>query len=316
MLKIENLSLHYKRDNAPVLALRDVSLSLEAGTSLGVVGESGSGKSTLALAVLNLLPENAHRTDGRILFEGKNVFDFSPRDLRRWRGGDVGIVFQDPFSSLNPVLTVGDQVDEVLAVHRGGRNRSTVLALFDEVKLSNPQRIYGAYPHQLSGGQRQRVVLAMALAGQPKLLIADEPTTALDVTVQRDILELLDGLRRSRGMALLFVTHNLGLLLDRTDRLAVMYAGSVVEMGPTVDLLKDPRHPYTQGLLSSLPRLTERRSRLSVLAGAPPDPSHLPGGCAFHPRCPKIFDPCSTKDPRGRFFGERSVACHLYREAP
>lgn len=313
LLEIRDLRVEYRRGN--VAAVRGVSVDLAPGESLGLAGESGSGKSTLALSVLRLLaPEAVRAVTGRILFKGRDVLTLADRELRALRGGAVATVFQDPFSALNPVLTVGEQIEEVLELHAGGRNPARVRDLLARVRLPEPDRIYSSYPHQLSGGQRQRVCLAMAVAGGPDLLIADEPTTALDVTVQREILDLLDSLRRDLGMALLLVTHNIGLLSERTDRLGIMYAGELVEVGPTRPVLSDPRHPYTQGLLKSLPRLTKTADRLPALPGQPPDLGGLPAGCPFRPRCPGAFDRCEKESPVLRPVkgaADRAAACHL-----
>jgi oligopeptide/dipeptide ABC transporter ATP-binding protein len=313
LLEIRDLRVEYRRGN--VAAVRGVSIDLAPGESLGLAGESGSGKSTLALSVLRLLaPEAVRAVTGRILFKGRDVLTLADRELRSLRGGAVATVFQDPFSALNPVLTVGEQIEEVLELHAGGRNPARVRDLLARVRLPEPDRIYASYPHQLSGGQRQRVCLAMAVAGGPELLIADEPTTALDVTVQREILDLLDSLRRDLGMALLLVTHNIGLLSERTDRLGIMYAGELVEVGPTRTVLSDPRHPYTQGLLKSLPRLTKTADRLPALPGQPPDLGRLPAGCPFRPRCPGAFERCEKESPVLRPVkgaADRAAACHL-----
>lgn len=314
LLSVENLEVEYRHGPRRVPAVRRVSFSIDEGECLGIAGESGSGKSTLALALLNLLPDSALLTASRLVFDGRSVLDLSPKGLRSLRGGAIGFVFQDPFSALNPVLTVGDQVDEVLDLHGGGQNRRRVLDLFARVRLPDPNGMYGAYPHQLSGGQRQRVCLAMAIASNPKLLIADEPTTALDVTVQRDILNLLDDLRRDLKMAAILVTHNVGLLSERSDRLAVMYAGEIVEIGPTATVLSRPAHPYTQGLLKSLPRLSGTDRRLAALPGQPPDPKELPAGCPFRVRCPSAFDRCAAQPPALRpvLDGTVQAACHLF----
>jgi oligopeptide/dipeptide ABC transporter ATP-binding protein len=313
LLEVRDLRVEYRRGN--VAAVRGVSIDLAPGESLGLAGESGSGKSTLALSVLRLLaPEAVRAVTGRILFKGRDVLTLADRELRSLRGGAVATVFQDPFSALNPVLTVGEQIEEVLELHAGGRNPARVRDLLARVRLPEPDRIYASYPHQLSGGQRQRVCLAMAVAGGPELLIADEPTTALDVTVQREILDLLDSLRRDLGMALLLVTHNIGLLSERTDRLGIMYAGELVEVGPTRRVLSDPRHPYTQGLLKSLPRLTKTADRLPALPGQPPDLGRLPAGCPFRPRCPGAFERCEKESPVLRPVkgaADRAAACHL-----
>lgn len=313
LLVVDRLRVTYRRGQERIPAVRNATFSLEAGESLGIAGESGSGKSTLALALLKLLPESASIEAARLHFEGRDILSMSDRERRDLRGGSVGIVFQDPFSALNPVLTIGEQVDEVLEMHAGGRRRERVSALFAQVRLPDPAGLYAAYPHQLSGGQRQRVCLAMAIAGNPKLLIADEPTTALDVTVQREILSLLSDLRRELNMALILVTHNVGLLSERTDRLAIMYAGEIVEIGPTAQVLKSPTHPYTQGLLKSLPRLSRVERRLPALPGQPPDPRALPSGCPFRVRCPSAFSLCETQAPVLRPTQTTAVftACHL-----
>ncbi len=314
LLKVENLRVEYVRGGRTVEAVRDASFELDPGGALGIVGESGSGKSTLALALGRLLPPEARIRAGRVVFEGHDLLAAPEEDLRRVRGGKIGFVFQDPFSALNPVLRLGEQVEEALEAHAGGRDRGRVLELFRRVRLPDPDRMYGAYPHQISGGQRQRVCLAMALAAGPKLLVADEPTTALDVTLQKEILGLLDALQKDLGLAVIFITHNLGLVSERTRRLAVMYAGEIVEEGDTAELLKAPLHPYTQGLLKSLPRLGKTEGRLPMIAGQPPDPRALPPGCPFHPRCPARFEPCAGTVPELRPEADRLVACHLYHE--
>jgi oligopeptide/dipeptide ABC transporter ATP-binding protein len=313
LLKVENLSVNYRRGRQRVQAVRGVSFELKKGEALGVVGESGCGKSTLALTLLRLLPENASEvSSGRIVFQGRDLLRLPQEELRRVRGGDIGMVFQDPFSALNPVLTVGEQMEEALEAHGEEPATRRVMSLLEKVQLPDSQRVYHSYPHQISGGQRQRVCIAMAIASGPKLLIADEPTTALDVTVQKEILNLLDHLRRDLNMAVLFITHNMGLLAERTDRLAVMYAGEIVELGATQDVLKSPLHPYAQGLLQSLPRLVKTQGRLPVLPGQPPDLRAVPSGCPFHPRCPRIFEPCPGQHPDLRASAGRDVGCHLY----
>lgn len=311
LLLVENLRVTYDRGGVPIPAVRGASIALSPGEALGLAGESGSGKSTLAAALTRLLPERVVVAADRLEVDGKDVLSLPPRELRSLRGGAVGMVFQDPFSALNPVLTVGDQIEEVLEFHAGGRARVRVLELLGQVRLPDPPSLYRAYPHQLSGGQRQRVCLAMAIAARPKLLVADEPTTALDVTVQRDILNLLDELRRDLKMALLLVTHNVGLLVERTDRLAMMYAGEIVEVGPTQEVLTAPAHPYTQGLLRSLPRLSRVERRLPALPGQPPDPRRLPEGCAFRDRCPHAFARCSVGPVMAPVPGRATqAACH------
>jgi peptide/nickel transport system ATP-binding protein len=313
LLQIENLSVNYFRRGRKVEAVRGVSLTLEPGETLGLVGESGCGKSTLALAILRLLPDRESAMPaGRILFEGRDVLGFREGELRRYRGGKAGAVFQDPFSALNPVLTIGEQLEEVLETHAGGRNRALVLERLRQAQIADPERLYASYPHQVSGGQRQRVCLALALLGNPKLLLADEPTTALDVTTQKEILALLDRLQKEHGLAMILITHNLGLVEERTRRLAVMYAGKIVEEGPTASVLSDPKHPYTRALLQSLPRLSSTQRRLPTLQGSPPDLREVPSGCPFHPRCPNVFQPCAGVVPDLEREGDRLVSCHLY----
>jgi oligopeptide/dipeptide ABC transporter ATP-binding protein len=308
LLEAREVSVDYLRRGEKIPALREASFTLSAGETLGLVGESGSGKSTLALALFGLLPENAAPLRGRILFEGRDLAGLDPGDLRRLRRSRVGHVFQDPFSALNPVLTLGEQMAET------GLSREGVRRAFARVHLPDPAGLYRAYPHQISGGQRQRVCLAMALAADPPLLIADEPTTALDVTLQKEILDLLDELKSALGLSILFVTHNMGLLAERADRLAVMYAGRIVETGPAREVLSAPMHPYTEGLIRSLPRLGTGKGRLPQLSGQPPDPRRLPGGCAFHPRCPKVFAPCARLVPPLFHRGVSTAACHLYAD--
>lgn len=316
LLEIRNLSVEYSSKTGRVQAVRQVSLGISAGETLGLVGESGCGKSTLALSILRLLPEKAAQvTSGQILFQGKDLLRIPREDLRAVRGGEIAMVFQDPFSALNPVLTVGGQMEEALEVHVGTRRKTMALDLFSQVRLPEPERIFNAYPHQISGGQRQRVMLAMAVAAKPKLLIADEPTTALDVTVQKDILNLLDELKKNLGLAILFVTHNMGLLSQRAQRLAVMYAGEIIELADTAQVIGQPMHPYTTGLLKSLPRLSHTAARLPMVPGQPPDLRHVPSGCPFHPRCPQVFEPCPTERPPLTLRQGRPVACHLYPPA-
>lgn len=315
LLSFDGVTVRYRRGSVP--AVRNLSLDLFPGESLGIAGESGSGKSTLALVPLRLIPEEvAEVTARRMAWEGRDLLSLSSAELRALRGGAVGTIFQDPFSALNPVLTVGEQLEEVLELHAGGRNPARARDWLARVLLPDPARVYDAYPHQLSGGQRQRVCLAMAMAGKPQLLIADEPTTALDVTVQREILQLIQDLQRETGMAVMLISHNVGLLAERTQRIAVMYAGEIVELGPTAEVLSAPRHPYTQGLLRSLPRLSRKEPRLAALPGQPPDPRRLPSGCPFRPRCPRVFDRCAVEAPRLLPCADAphvSAACHDVR---
>ncbi len=311
LLTIRSLSVHYRRRDGDVKAVRSVSLDVRAGETLGLAGESGCGKSTLAMAIPRLLPQPpAEYAGGKIVFEGRDLISLSSEELRQIRGAGIGVVFQDPFSALNPVLTVGEQIKEAFSAHVRPCPPGTVEDLLSRVRLPDAVRIARGYPHQLSGGQRQRAVIALAIALGPRLLIADEPTTALDVTLQGGILDLLDGLKKEMGLGVLLVSHNIGLLSERADRLAVMYAGEIVEVGPAGQVLAGAFHPYTRGLLASLPRLSAGRGKLPTLAGQPPDLRNPPEGCAFRARCPRAIPACGVSPSLGAKEGGRSVACH------
>ncbi len=311
LLRVSNLTIHYQGRENLVQAVREVFLDVNAGETVGLAGESGCGKSTLALAIPRLLPEPpAVYAGGEILFQGRDLLKTSGEELRRVRGAGIGAVFQDPFSALNPVLTVRDQIEEIFPAHGLPCPQSAAEKLLERVRLADPARVARSYPHQLSGGQRQRVCIALAIALNPKLLIADEPTTALDATIQGEILDLLDALKRELGLGVLLVSHNIGILSERADRMAVMCAGEIVEVGPTKGLLEKPFHPYTQGLLASLPRLTAGRGKLPTLPGQPPDLRRPPPGCAFRERCPRAIAACAVSPSLGAKTGDRSVACH------
>ena len=311
LLTIRGLSVRYRRRDDDVKAVRSVSLDVRSGETLGLAGESGCGKSTLALAIPRLLPKPpAEYAGGKIVFEGRDLTTLSSEELRRVRGAGIGVVFQDPFSALNPVLTVGEQIEEAFDAHGRPRPTGTVEDLLSRVRLPDAVRIARAYPHQLSGGQRQRAVIALAIALGPRLLIADEPTTALDVTLQGGILDLLDGLKKEMGLGVLLVSHNIGILSERADRLAVMYAGEIVEVGTTRQVLAGPFHPYTRGLLASLLKLSAGKGKLPTLAGQPPDLRRPPEGCAFRARCPRAISACAVSPSLGAKEGGRSVACH------
>jgi oligopeptide/dipeptide ABC transporter ATP-binding protein len=319
LLRIENLSLDYVSPQRSVHALNGASLTILRSQMVGVVGESGSGKSTLAYATIRLLPQNARIRSGRVVFDGVSLLDASEGRLKEIRGRRISMVFQDPMTSLNPLFRVKDQLGRVLELHRGigGRQaQEQSLALLKMVELPDPELVLGMYPFELSGGMQQRVMIAMALSTKPDLIIADEPTSAVDATIQVQILELLARLKEESGFSMLFITHNLDVVSVICDQVAVMYAGSVVETGRTSEIFRDPKHPYTQALLASIPR--PRRSRdepkkLKTIGGAVPDLVTLPQGCKFHPRCPLAFDRCRTEDPAMKRAGEgRQVACHLY----
>jgi oligopeptide/dipeptide ABC transporter ATP-binding protein len=311
LLRIQNLSVDYGKGEDRVRAVRAVSLEVRSGETLGLAGESGCGKSTLAMAIPRLLPDPpAVYAGGKILFQGRDLLSLDGEEMRRLRGAGIGVVFQDPFSALNPVLTVGDQIEEVFSAHGRKAAPGAAADLLSRVKIPDPVRVARAYPHQLSGGQRQRAVIAMAIALDPKLLIADEPTTALDATIQGGILDLLGGLKKELGLGVLLVSHNIGLLSERADRLAVMYAGEVVEVGPTKQVLSSPLHPYTRGLLSALPHLSAGTGRLPALPGQPPDLRRLPQGCPFRDRCPLAFSACAVAPSLGARDEDRMAACH------
>ncbi|BBH70272.1 ABC transporter ATP-binding protein [Actinoplanes sp. OR16] len=296
LLQVRGLRVEF--GGVPVV--RDVDLTVPAGGALGLVGESGSGKSVTARSVLRLLRPGGRVTGGQVLFDGRDLLGLSEKRMRQVRGHDIAMVFQDPQSALNPVLTVGDQVAEALIVHGAGRRaaRTRAAELLDLVGIPQARQRMDDHPHQFSGGMRQRVVIATALANRPRLLIADEPTTALDVTVQAQILRLLAGLRAELGVALLMITHDLGVVAETCDEAAVMYAGRIVENGPVRELFGHAAHPYTAALLRAAPRLDGDRSvRLPAITGAPPDPAALPPGCAFHPRCPIAVARCSAEQP-------------------
>jgi len=314
LLEIENLSVEYYRWKETIPAVRDVSITLSSGEILGIVGESGCGKSTLALSILNIIPHTEGKiVAGDIFFEGHNIFKMSGEELRKIRGKDIGFIFQDPFSALNPVLTIKDQIEEVLAEHLGEKSDSLIEELLKKVKITDPGRILSSYPHQISGGQRQRVGIAMAISANPKIIIADEPTTALDVTTQKEILDLLVSLQKEMKMSIIFITHNLGIVSDICNKTAVMYAGEIAEFGLTKSILKSPMHPYTEALIKSVPRVESAPKRLSAIKGQPPILSELPPGCAFHPRCKKAMTKCKDLNPKyTKQKNDISVRCHLY----
>jgi len=302
LLEVRNLSTHYvsARGTRVTRAVDDVTLTLEAGATLGIVGESGSGKTTLALSLLRVLPPAGRIVSGEISFEGEDLLRKSNAEMRRIRGKRIAMILQDPMASLNPLFTVGDQIAEPIRVHDGASRRSAwsrAQELLKAVRIAAPETRVREYPHQLSGGMRQRIVGAIAISCEPRLLIADEPTTSLDLTIQAQYLNLLRDLQRAHHLALIFITHNLGIVAKMCDQVAVMYGGRLVESGPVARIYNAPAHPYTRALLESIPRLGDSRTRLTAIDGQPPDPAALPGGCAFHPRCPKVMDRCRAEAP-------------------
>jgi oligopeptide/dipeptide ABC transporter ATP-binding protein len=298
LLEINKLQLEFGRGEHALRALDGVSLSLEAGETLCLVGESGSGKSITALSIARLLPAPpAHYVGGEIFVGGRDTLKMSAAELRGIRGGTVSYVFQEPGASLNPVFRIGAQIKEALKLHRPeAATDAEVIRLLKTVGMPAPETRVRSYPHELSGGMQQRVMIAMALASHPKLLVADEPTTALDVTIQAQIMELLLSLKQQFGMAILLITHNLGLVGELADRAAVMYAGQIVESGPAKDLLHNPLHPYTRALIDSVPEIGASAARLKSIPGAVPRLGAFPSGCRFHPRCPKAQPACAQTE--------------------
>ena len=317
MLEIKDLSVIYETDLETVYAVNGVTLSLEKGATLGLVGETGAGKTTLALTLMRLLPERTGKvTSGSITFEGENVVELPEANMRKIRGDKIAMIFQDPMTSLNPVLTVGEQITEALYVHNdSGRSKEEIEARVDETLtlVGIPPARKHEYPHQFSGGMRQRVVIAIALSCEPDLLIADEPTTALDGTIQAQVLMMIRDLRDRLGTSMIMITHDLGIVAQTCDNVAVMYAGEIIEMGSAEDIFTCPiHHPYTDGLFGSLPNLKEKTDRLHPIAGLMPDPTNLPKGCKFAPRCDKCMEICKEVPPEVYVDGTHSIRCHLY----
>jgi oligopeptide/dipeptide ABC transporter ATP-binding protein len=302
LLEIQDLSTHFVSAGGArvVRAVNEVSFTLRAGETLGIVGESGSGKSTLALTILRLLPQAARIVQGKINFEGENLLDKSDSEMRHIRGKRIAMILQDPMASLNPLFTIGDQVAEPMRIHEHMARKGAwakAKDLLRAVRISAPDTRVREYPHQMSGGMRQRIVGAIAISCEPSLLIADEPTTSLDVTIQAQYLNLLRELQRAHHLAMIFITHNLGIVAKMCDQVAVMYAGRMVEVGPVRQIFNRPSHPYTEALLQSIPRLADSRERLTAIEGQPPDLVSPPTGCAFHPRCPRAIERCHDEDP-------------------
>ena len=301
LLSIENLRVHFRDDRGRLLeAVSGTSFTLQPGATLGIVGESGSGKSVTSLAIMGLLPKDTAEITGSVRFEGKGLLDATDSVLRDLRGNRIAMIFQEPMTSLNPSFTVGDQIGEALTRHRGlsrGDARSATIELLRRVRIPSPEARVDDYPHKLSGGMRQRVMIAMALACNPALLIADEPTTALDVTIQAQILDLLRALRDETGTAIMLITHDLGVVAELCDDAAVMYAGEIVEQAPVAKLFTAPQHPYTVGLIGSIPRLSDSRHRLNAIAGSVPQLVGQLSGCRFAARCPFADDHCRSDAP-------------------
>ena len=318
MLKINNLSVEYYLRNKTIKALRNISLDLRRNDSMGIVGESGSGKTTLSMAILKLiLPYEGRITSGEVLFKNNgsiiNLTNQTEREMRQIRGNKISIVFQDPFSALNPVIPVGEQITETLKAHKiSGDLKETVLNILKDVQLNDNERIFRSYPHELSGGERQRICIAISIVTHPAVLIADEPTTALDVTTQKEILDLISNIWKNSSLSLILITHNMHLAVERTKRITIMYAGEIVEQSETQSIIKSPKHPYTVALFNAIPGF--RKSRLTGIKGNVPDLSNLPEGCKFYERCEKRMDVCKKEEPELlNIENNHFVKCHLYR---
>ena len=316
LLTVKNLKTYFYTEDGVVPAVDGVDFEVAAGETLGIVGESGCGKSVTSLSVMRLIPNPPGRIiSGDIHFDGKDLLAMGDAEMRGIRGNDISMIFQEPMTSLNPVFTIGDQIGETIKLHQNLNDRQArdkAIEMLRLVGIPLPERRVKEYPHQLSGGMRQRVMIAMALSCNPKLLFADEPTTALDVTIQAQILELMKKLRDELDTAIVLITHDLGVIAEMVDRVIVMYAGKVVEEASVYDIFRDPKHPYTEGLLNSIPKLDEPKKRLKPIDGVVPNPLEMPEGCRFHPRCPYAMDICKEKQPElKQLSADRQVSCWL-----
>lgn len=318
LLEIKQLYVEYETDEARIYAVNGVNLYVNKGETLGLVGETGAGKTTTALSIMRLLPERiGFIRGGEITLDDVDMVKANEGHLRLMRGGIVSMIFQDPMTSLNPVLTVGEQISEVLEFHNRKMNKKQTAERVDEIlKLVgiSPDR-KGDYPHQFSGGMKQRIIIAIALACEPKLLLADEPTTALDVTIQAQVLKMMKELKTKLNTSMILITHDLGVVAQTCDRVAIMYAGEIIEQGTVKDIFESEyHHPYTVGLFGSIPDLTQKTRRLNPIEGLMPNPSNLPNGCKFHDRCPKCMEKCRTINPQEINMGEHIIKCHLFAD--
>lgn len=315
LLEVKNLKVEFPTRHGLLTAIDDVSFSIAPGEVLGVVGESGAGKSITGTAIIGLLEPPGRIASGEILLNGKRIDNLSYDQMRAIRGREIGAIFQDPLTSLNPLYTVGRQLTETIQTHlhlSGDAARKRAVELLAETGIPAPDKRVDQYPHQFSGGMRQRVVIALALAANPKLLIADEPTTALDVSIQAQIIQLIKKLCREHGTAVMLVTHDMGVIAETADRVAVMYAGRVAEIGPVAQVIHHPQHPYTRGLMGSIPKMDADVPRLAQIDGAMPRLNAIPAGCAFNPRCPQVFDRCTRERPDLLPAGTTQAACWLH----
>jgi len=318
LLEVRSLSTHFFTEEGVVRAVENVSFEIYPGEILGLVGESGCGKSVTGLSLLKLIPIPPGRiVNGDILFDGRSLLNLEEKEMEKVRGNDIAMIFQEPMTSLNPVFTIGDQIMEAIILHQRldkTEARKRAIDMLDRVKIPSPEKRVDSYPHQLSGGMRQRAMIAMALSCQPKLLIADEPTTALDVTIQAQVLQLLKEIQSEMGMSVMLITHDLGVVSEIADRVAVMYAGRIFEYGPIEAIFGEMRNPYTRGLMHSIPQLTERKGRLNTIPGQVPDPMNLPVGCKFHPRCYMMIEDCKKGEPIFQVDGDHFSRCTRWKE--
>ncbi|GAA0371644.1 ABC transporter ATP-binding protein [Bacillus horti] len=317
ILRVENLKTFFRTPRGIVKAVNGIDITVYEGETLGIVGESGCGKSVTSLSIMGLLSKSAFTAEGHIYFDEKDLTKLKEREMRRLRGNKISMIFQEPMTSLNPVFTIGEQLSEPLLQHRNLKKRERrqhIIEMLKTVGIPRAEEIIDEYPHQLSGGMRQRVMISLAMLCEPKLLIADEPTTALDVTIQAQILQLMKNIKQEKQMSMILITHDLGVVAEMCDRVVVMYAGQVVESAPIRTLFDEPLHPYTQGLLASLPHSNTRKKELKTIPGSVPRPDDLPKGCAFAPRCPKVFDKCLTDKPPLFEGSVQTSRCWLYED--
>lgn len=315
LLQVKNLVVEFPGRRGTLRALDDVSFDIAPGEILGIVGESGAGKSLTSAAIIGLLEPPGRISGGQILLEGERIDDLGEAQMRRIRGRRIGAIFQDPLTSLNPLYTVGRQLIETIQTHlpvRAEEARQRAISLLQETGIAAAEQRLGHYPHQFSGGMRQRVVIALALAGEPKLIVADEPTTALDVSIQAQIITLLKSVCKKHGAAVMLITHDMGVIAETCDRVAVMYAGRIAEIGPVHDVINRPSHPYTEGLMAAIPDIAVDRDRLNQIDGAMPRLDAIPTGCAFHPRCPKVMERCRLERPELMSVASTQAACWLH----
>jgi peptide/nickel transport system ATP-binding protein len=315
LLEVRNLRVEFPTRRGTLVALHDVSFAIAPGEILGVVGESGAGKSMTGSAIIGLLEPPGRIAGGEILLEGKRIDNLSQDQLRRIRGRRIGAIFQDPLTTLNPLYTVGRQLAETMQTHldlSDSEARKRAVGWLEMVGIPAARQRIDSYPHEFSGGMRQRVVIALALCAEPRLVVADEPTTALDVSIQAQVIALLKGLAREKNTSMMLVTHDMGVIAETADRVAVMYAGRVIEVGPVREVVKQPHHPYSVGLMASIPPLDHRVDRLAQIDGSMPRLNAVPPGCPFNPRCPKVFDRCKTERPELLDAGSTQAACWLY----